>query len=354
MRRVIPGLDALDERLEAEIRPRLDGVEDVLAKAVEADSDVLGTTAGYLLAAGGKRFRPMLVLLSGYFGDPTDPRLIQGAAAIELTHVATLYHDDVMDEAASRHGVPSVNTRWDNTIAILTGDFLFARSSELAADLGPDVCRLLAQTIAILCDGQIRDVASAGDVDKTEQDHLEVIKRKTGVLIASSCRMGGMLSDCAPEDLETLGSFAESLGLAFQLSDDIMDITSTQLELGKEPGTDIREGVYTIPVLHALTTGPDKDELRRILSAGPPDGELLDRALEIVRSSGSVDHARAGVSQEVTRAIELARRLPQGHAQHALVQLATFLAVRCGAEVEPQGDGKPLLGYGRAGEGAES
>jgi len=351
---VIPGLDALDERLEAEIRPRMDGVEDVLAKAVEADSDVLGTTAGYLLAAGGKRFRPMLVLLSGYFGDPTDPRLIPGAAAIELTHVATLYHDDVMDEAASRHGVPSVNTRWDNTIAILTGDFLFARSSELAADLGPDVCRLLAQTIAILCDGQIRDVASAGDVDKTEQDHLEVIKRKTGVLIASSCRMGGMLSDCAPEDLETLGAFAESLGLAFQLSDDIMDITSTQLELGKEPGTDIREGVYTIPVLHALTTGPDKDELRRILSAGPPDGELLDRALEIVRSSGSVDHARAGVSQEVTRAIELALRLPDGHAQHALVQLARFLAVRCGAEVEPQGDGKPLLGYGRAGEGAES
>jgi heptaprenyl diphosphate synthase len=347
MRRVIPGLDALDERLEAEIRPRMDGVEDVLAKAVEADSDVLGTT-------GGKRFRPMLVLLSGYFGDPTDPRLIPGAAAIELTHVATLYHDDVMDEAASRHGVPSVNTRWDNTIAILTGDFLFARSSELAADLGPDVCRLLAQTIAILCDGQIRDVASAGDVDKTEQDHLEVIKRKTGVLIASSCRMGGMLSDCAPEDLETLGAFAESLGLAFQLSDDIMDITSTQLELGKEPGTDIREGVYTIPVLHALTTGPDKDELRRILSAGPPDGELLDRALEIVRSSGSVDHARAGVSQEVTRAIELALRLPDGHAQHALVQLARFLAVRCGAEVEPQGDGKPLLGYGRAGEGAES
>jgi len=162
--------------------------------------------------------------------------------------------------------------------------------------------------------------------------------------------MGGMLSDCSPADLETLGAFAESLGLAFQLSDDIMDITSTQLELGKEPGTDIREGVYTIPVLHALTTGPDKDELRRILSAGPPDGELLDRALEIVRSGGSVDHAREGVSHEVTRAVELARRLPDGHAQHALVQLARFLAVRCGAGVQPDA----LLGYGRAGEGAES
>ena len=346
MRRVIPGLDALDETLEAEIRSRLDGVEDALSKAVLADSDVLGATAGYLLAAGGKRFRPMLVLLAGYFGDPTDPRLVQGAAAIELTHVATLYHDDVMDEAASRHGVPSV-------IAILTGDFLFARSSELAADLGPDVCRLLAQTIAVLCDGQIRDVASAGDVDKTEEDHLAVIRRKTGILISSSCRMGGMLSGAAPADLETLEAFGASLGLAFQLSDDIMDITSSQLELGKEPGTDIREGVYTIPVLHALGNGPDRDELRRILVAGPPDGELLDRALEIVRTSGAVEHARTGVSDEVARAVGLARRLPDGHAQQALIQLARFLAVRCGAEVKPQGDGEPLLGYGRAGEGAD-
>src|SRR5213080_2138487 len=123
MRRVIPGLDALDEVLEAEIRGRLDGVEDALAKAVEADSDVLGTTAGYLLAAGGKRFRPMLVLLAGYFGDPSDPRLIPGSVAIELSHLATLYHDDVIDESADRRGVPSANARWDNTVAILTGDY---------------------------------------------------------------------------------------------------------------------------------------------------------------------------------------------------------------------------------------
>src|SRR6478736_3371970 len=332
MRRVIPGLDALDERLEAEIRPRMDGVEDALAKAVEADSDVLGKTAGYLLAAGGKRFRPMLVLLAGYFGDPTDPRLIPGAAAIELTHVATLYHDDVMDEAASRHGVASVNARWDNTIAILTGDFLFARSSELAADLGPDVCRLLAQTIAILCDGQIRDVASAGDVDKTEQDHLEVIRRKTGVLIASSCRMGGMLSDATPDDLETLGAFGESLGLAFQLSDDIMDITSTQGELGKEPGTDMREGVYTLPVLHALHRGPDREELQQLLDHGPPEGERLDRALQIVRGEGPIRHARGAVGAEVRRAVGLAQQLPDGAARRALVQLTRFLAIRCGAD----------------------
>ena len=346
---MIPGLEAPDATLEADIRARLDRVEGALEKAVRADSDLLAATAKYLLSAGGKRFRPMLVLVAGYFGDPTDPRLIPGAAAIELTHVATLYHDDVMDEAASRHGVTSVNARWDNTVAILTGDYLFAQASEMSADLGPDVCRLLARTIAVLCDGQIRDVASAGNVDKTEEEHLEIIRRKTSVLIALSCRLGGMLSDAPPDDLETLEAFGASLGLAFQLSDDIMDITASQLELGKEPGTDLREGVYTIPVLHALRHGVDRDELRRILTAGPPDGELLDRALEIVRTSGAIDHARSGVSAEVRHAIDLVERLPDGPARRAMAQLARFLAVRCGAEAAPD----PLLGYGRPGGGTD-
>ena len=346
---MIPGLEAPDAALEADIRGRLDRVEDELDKAVRADSDLLAATAKYLLAAGGKRFRPMLVLVAGYFGDPADPRLIPGAAAIELTHVATLYHDDVMDEATSRHGVASVNARWDNTVAILAGDYLFARSSEISADLGPDVCRLLARTIAVLCDGQIRDVASAGNVDKTEEDHLEIIRRKTGVLISCACRLGGMLSEAPTDHVETLEAFGASLGLAFQLSDDIMDVTSSQLELGKEPGTDLREGVYTIPVLHALRHGDDRDELRRILAAGPPDGELLDRALAIVRTSGGVAHAQAGVRDEVRRATELAERLPDGPARRSLAQVARFLAVRCGAEAPPD----PLLGYGRPGGGID-
>jgi heptaprenyl diphosphate synthase len=332
MRRVIPGLEAPDEALEADIRMRLDRVEEALDKAVRAESDLLSASAKYLLAAGGKRFRPMLALVAGYFGDPTDPRLIPGAAAIELTHVATLYHDDVMDEAESRHGVPSVNVRWDNNIAILSGDFLFARASEISSDLGPEVCRLLAQTIATLCDGQIRDVSTAHKVDKTERDHLDIIRRKTGVLMATSCRLGGLLSDTSEEHIEILEAFGATIGMAFQLSDDIMDITSSQLELGKEPGTDIREGVYTVPVLHALQHSDHRDELRRILTTGVPDGELLDRALEIVRTAGSIEHARAQVSDEVAHAVALARQLPDGPARHALVQLARFLAVRCGAD----------------------
>jgi heptaprenyl diphosphate synthase len=333
MRRVIPGLEAPDETLEAEIRARLDRVEEELAKEVTADAEPLATTAGYLLRSGGKRIRPMLVLLSGYLGDPTDPRLILASVAIELVHVATLYHDDVIDEAESRHGVESVNVRWDNTVAILTGDFLFARASELSADLGPDICRLLARTIATLCDGQVREVAASGKLDQTEERYLEIIRRKTGSLIATSCRLGGMMSDAAEEHVETLDAFGESLGLAFQLSDDIMDFTSSETELGKEPGVDLREGVYTLPVLHALHRGPRGDELRSILAGGAPEGEQLERALEIVRTDGSLDHARTAVAAEVGRAVAFAGRLPASPASHALTQLARFLAVRCGVEV---------------------
>ncbi len=332
MRRVIPGLEAPDAALEADIRARLDRVEEALEKAVVADSDLLAATAKYLLSAGGKRFRPMLVLLSGYFGDPTDPRLIPGSVAIELTHLATLYHDDVIDEADDRRGVPSANARWDNTVAILTGDYLFARASELSADLGPDVCRLLARTIGVLCDGQIREVDSSGKLEQTGEAYLEIIRRKTGVLIATSCRLGGMASDTPEEQVEILEEFGEALGMAFQLSDDIMDVTATQMELGKEPGTDMKEGVYTLPVLHALNEGPDREELQRLLAHGAPDGEMLDRALEIVRTGGSIDHARQAVTREVALATGLAERLPEGPARHALVQLAKFLAIRCGAQ----------------------
>jgi heptaprenyl diphosphate synthase len=330
-RRVIPGLEAPDAALEAQVRARLDRVEEALEKAVVADSELLAASARYLLSAGGKRFRPMLVLLSGYFGDHSDPRLIPGSVAIELVHLATLYHDDVIDEADDRRGVPSANARWDNTIAILTGDYLFARASELSADLGTEVCRLLARTIAVLCDGQIREVDASGKVEQTESNYLEIIRRKTGVLIATSCRLGGLLSDADEANTDVLEAFGESLGMAFQLSDDIMDLTSSQLELGKEPGVDMREGVYTLPVLHALAHDHHREELARLLARGAPDGEMLDRALEIVRTGGSIEHAQAAVAAEVGRAIDLANQLPAGPAQHALVQLAKFLAARCGA-----------------------
>jgi heptaprenyl diphosphate synthase len=330
-RRVLPGLEAPDPVLEREIRSRLDLVEEALEKAVRADSQMLEETSRYLLSAGGKRFRPMLVLLAGYFGDPTDQRLIPGSVSIELVHQATLYHDDVIDEADARHGVPAANVRWDNTVAILTGDYLFARASDIATDLGTDICALLARTIATLCDGQIREVEAAGRVEQSVDAYMEIIRRKTGALIATSCRLGGMLSDARPEYLDVLEQFGEVLGLAFQLSDDIMDLTATEQELQKEPGQDLREGVYTFPVLHALNHGHRASELDELLRAGPPEGDRLRRALDIVRDPNSLAAARAAVVAEVDRAHVLAERLPDGPALSALVQLAEFLAARCSA-----------------------
>jgi heptaprenyl diphosphate synthase len=332
-RRVIPGLEAPDATLEADIRTRLDLVEDALEKSVKVESSgLLSETSSYLIAAGGKRFRAMLVLLSGYFGDPSDPRLIGGSVAIELVHLATLYHDDVIDEADARRGAPSANMRWDNTVAILSGDFLFARASEISTDLGTEVCRLLARTIAVLCDGQIREVDSSASIDQPESNYLQIINRKTASLIATSCRLGGLLSEATPEHIDVLDEFGDALGMAFQLSDDIMDITASQLELGKEPGSDMRLGVYTLPVLHSLGHSARREELTRLLAHGAPDGERLDRALQIIREDGSIDHARRAVAREVARAVGLAERLPAGPARHALVQLARFLAHRCGAQ----------------------
>jgi heptaprenyl diphosphate synthase len=332
-RRVIPGLEAPDPVLEADIRGGLDRVEQALEKSVRVESSgMLSETSGYLIAAGGKRFRAMLVLLAGYLGDPADPRLIPGSVSIELVHLATLYHDDVIDEADARRGAPSANVRWDNTVAILTGDFLFARASEISTDLGTDVCRLLARTIAVLCDGQIREVDSSSSVDQEMSNYLEIIRRKTASLIATSCRLGGMLSDARHDHIDVIEEFGDALGMAYQLSDDIMDITSSQMELGKEPGQDLREGVYTLPVLHALAHDEHREELARILAHGSPDGGMLDRALEIVRSGGSIDAAREAVTAEVVRATSLVGRLPQGPATKALEQLAKFLAARCGAE----------------------
>ncbi|MGH2674339.1 MAG: polyprenyl synthetase family protein [Actinomycetota bacterium] len=325
-------LRAPDDRLEGDLRGRLAEVEEALTAVVTSEVPLVSEAAGYLLTAGGKRFRPLLVLLGGHFGDAADARLVPGAVAIELTHLATLYHDDVIDEARTRRGIPSANARWDNTVAILTGDFLFARASEISSDLGTEVTRLLARTIAQVCEGQIREVQGMGLVDADEARYLDVIRRKTASLIATSCRLGGMLSGAAPEVVEGLERFGHALGLAFQLSDDIMDLTADRGVLGKEPGADLREGVYTLPVIYALRESARREELRSLLATGPPSGDRLAEALDIVRSDGSLERARTVVAESVRGAVDEAGLLPPGGARDALIHLSGFIAARCGAE----------------------
>lgn len=330
-RTVLPGLQAPDPALEASLQARLDDVETWLADAVRSDSRLVGEAAGHLLAAGGKRFRPMLGFLGGHLGDPEDPRLVRGAVAVELTHLATLYHDDVIDEADARRGMPSVNARWGNTVAILAGDFLFARASGIAAELGTEVSRILAETIARVCEGQIREVEVAGRSDIDEATYMYVIDRKTAALIATSCRLGGILSGAPADAIATLERYGRALGLAFQLSDDIMDLDSDKATLGKEPGVDVKEGVYTLPVIFALRDSEHREELQGLLGPEGIDQAAVGRTLEIVRSDGALGRAREVVTREVRAALEEAATLPGSPAREALEHLARFLATRCGA-----------------------
>jgi heptaprenyl diphosphate synthase len=261
------GLD-VDPSVDASVTATLAAVEVALRANVASADPLVADAARHLADAGGKRFRPLLVALGAQFGDPAAAEIIAAANVVELTHLATLYHDDVMDEAPVRRGAPSANSRWGNSVAILVGDYLFARAADIAASLGPEAVHLQARTFARLVHGQIAETVGPRDADPIEH-YLHVITEKTGSLIATSARFGGLFSGAPAEFVEALAGFGEAMGIAFQLSDDLLDIASESDQSGKTPGTDLREGVPTLPVLFALAsddTSPAAARLREILA----------------------------------------------------------------------------------------
>jgi heptaprenyl diphosphate synthase len=298
------GLQQVDPELVSCLQAGLEDVEKSLRAAVESDYPFVTATSRHLVDAGGKRFRPLLALLAAQYGDAGASGNVAGAVVSELTHLATLYHDDVMDEAPLRRGTPSANARWNNTVAILTGDFLFARAADIAADLGTDVVRLQARTFERLCTGQIRETVGPEAGDDPIGHHLTVLADKTGSLIAASGRMGAMTSGAPAGVAEVMAAYGERFGVAFQLSDDLLDISSESVESGKTPGTDLREGVRTLPVLFALAgDDPAEARLRELLAEPLEDDALHAEALDLLRSSTAMTSARA----EVTRWAEAAR-----------------------------------------------
>ncbi len=318
----LPGLDFIDPELEATIRRGLAAVERLLRTSVLSSYPFVTETSRHLVEAGGKRFRPLIVLLAAGFGDPDAASVVPAAVAIELTHLSTLYHDDVMDEAVLRRGAVSANARWSNSIAILTGDFLFARASEITADLGTEATRILAQTIAVLCEGQIRETVGPGSGDPIAH-YRQVVAEKTGSLIATSGRLGALLSGAAPEVVTALTAFGERIGVAFQLSDDLLDITSASGASGKTPGTDLREGVRTLPVLLA-----EQDGLT--LANDLTDDAALAAALEALRASRAIDRARDELAAEARRARAELAELPDLPSRAALEALCDYVVTRTG------------------------
>jgi heptaprenyl diphosphate synthase len=285
-------------------------VEQYLRDNVMSQQPFVEETARHLIDAGGKRFRPMLVLLCGMVGgaDPTDSDLVSAGAIVELVHLSTLYHDDVIDGAQVRRSTQAAHVKWSNTVAILTGDFLLARASELSSLLGVEVTRIMARTIADLCQGQIREVHGSAEaavhgtfqITPDREHYLTVIGEKTASLIAASCRLGALLSKQSPEAIETLTDYGWRLGMSFQLADDLLDITSDQCDSGKLPGTDLREGVCTLPVLLALEVeGPDSE--LALMVANPTD-EHVDRALALLRAHPALALARDAARLEAALA----------------------------------------------------
>nr|WP_246283472.1 polyprenyl synthetase family protein [Nocardioides perillae] len=308
-------------------------VEVALAGHVRSRAPFVSEAATHLLDAGGKRFRPLLVLLAAEAGDrPWNDEVLTAACVVELTHLASLYHDDVMDEAQLRRGAPSANARWDNHVAILTGDFLFSKSSELTAELGADAVRIQAQTFTALVEGQILETVEPGPGEDALAHYLEVVAGKTGSLIATSARYGARFGGASPEVERALTSYGEIVGAAFQLSDDILDIASESGESGKTPGTDLREGVPTLPVMMVRRSGDPADA--RLLELLDPrrcdlaDDALHAEALDLLRAHPAMDEARAYVVDRAREAKSLLVALPDGPVREALETFADAVASR--------------------------
>ena len=323
----------VDGTLAQDILERLGAVEDLLRETVRSSDDMLLTESSkHLVEAGGKRFRPMLLLLASHFGDPAAAGIVPAAVVVELTHLATLYHDDVMDEAVMRRGQVSANSRWTNTIAILTGDYLFARASELLADLGPEAVRIQARTFARLVRGQIQETVGP-DTDADPLKHyLQVVADKTASLIATSGQFGAMLAGAPPHVVDTVTSACEKIGVAFQLSDDILDIASDSDQSGKTPGTDLREGVHTLPVLHVLAAQDNKSvRLRELLrTADLTDDALHAEALDLLRAHPAMERARLDLRRWAGDARTELRTLPDGPARASFESLCDYVVSRTG------------------------
>ena len=322
------GIPNLDRDLERQLSQGLDEVESLLSSHIQGDYPLVVETSRHLVEAGGKRFRPLITLISSHFGNGQSKEVIAAAVVCELTHVATLYHDDVMDEAPLRRGVESANNRWGNTVAILTGDYLFSKASDLLADLGPEAVRLQAKTFERLVIGQIQETQGPKDGGNALAHYLQVVADKTGSLIATSARFGALLSGADKSIVETLTKFGEKIGIAFQLADDVIDIESDSSQSGKTPGTDLKEGVPTLVTLQILKSDRTEDqELKSLLSA-PMDDVTVARVIPELRKHQALKDAKKYLHTLADESKASLSTLPTGPARSALENLCVAIVDR--------------------------
>ncbi|MFP2992088.1 nonaprenyl/(2E,6E)-farnesyl/geranylgeranyl diphosphat synthase [Mycobacterium intracellulare] len=332
---VVAGVDLGDAAFAATVRDGVGRIEQLMDTELRSADEIMTESLTHLFKAGGKRFRPLFTVLSAQLGpNPDAADVTIAGAVIELVHLATLYHDDVMDEAEVRRGTPTANVRWGNNVAILAGDYLFATASRLVSRLGPEAVRLIAETFAQLVTGQMRETrgltGAAEGADPIEH-YLKVVYEKTACLIAAAGRFGAMFSGADADQVERLSRLGGIVGTAFQISDDIIDIDSDSRESGKLPGTDVREGVHTLPMVYALREpGPDAARLRELLVGPIDDDETVAEALALLRASAGMAKAKRSLQEYAAQAHQELALLPDVPGRHALQTLVDYTISRHG------------------------
>jgi heptaprenyl diphosphate synthase len=322
------GIPNLDKKLEDSLVADMQRVEELMRSHIKGDYPLVVETSRHLVEAGGKRLRPLLTLIAAQFGDPSNYDIIKAAVCCELTHLATLYHDDVMDDAVLRRGVISANKKWDNAVAILTGDYLFSKVSDMLADIGPEAVKLQAKTFERLVIGQIKETQGKSEGLSQIDHYMKVVADKTGSLIATSARFGALLSGATPEVVEVLTKFGEKIGVAFQVADDLLDVTSTQTASGKTPGTDLKEGIPTLVTLYVIAANEPSDKELISKLSGPISDEDLPKVILQLRNHKALKQVQEYLTKIANDANGLLVDLPEGPAKQALVNLTFALVNR--------------------------
>ena len=322
------GIPNLDKQLELSLISDMEKVEKLLRTHIEGEYPLVVETSRHLINAGGKRLRPLLSILAGKFGIEETDEIIKAAVVCELTHLATLYHDDVMDDAVLRRGVISANKKWNNAVAILTGDYLFSKVSDMLADIGPDAVKLQAKTFERLVIGQIKETQGKSEGLSQIDHYMKVVADKTGSLIATSARFGALLSGASTEIVDSLTKFGEKIGVAFQVADDLLDVASHETASGKTPGTDLKEGIPTLVTLYVIAANDpaDKDLIEKLRS--PISDQDLPNVISKLRTHNAVKQVQGYLAQVATEANDLLVDLPEGAAKEGLKNLTYALVNR--------------------------
>nr|WP_207754974.1 polyprenyl synthetase family protein [Desulforadius tongensis] len=313
-----------------DIKKDLQAVEEELARVVQHQNPLLNKTSSHLLNAGGKRLRPAFALLSGKFYNYRLESIMPLAVALELIHMATLVHDDVVDSALTRRGIPTVKSNWGNKISVHTGDLLFGKSLVMISKYEdiPLIAKVLSKTSVKMCEGEIQQISSAYKSKQSIKDYLYRIERKTALLIAASCQLGAVACGAPREIYMPLRRYGYKIGIAFQIIDDILDMIADPKELGKPIGGDLRQGIITLPVIYALRNSPQRERLIKLVENKNKTGAEVHQAIELIRACGAIEYSNAVVDRYVNKAKAELHHLPDIPAKQTLFTIADFVKYR--------------------------